>query len=404
MIKKIPLCELRPGMYVHDVNCSWRVVPLRSMSLRVVSEAQIDEVRTLGAQEVYIDTALGDDLPGAPSEEDVRQALEAEMVELAGQGEIDTHYRLASRAELEAAWATHNVASKLIQGMMSDVRLGRQIEYDAISSVLSHISESVLGNFATLVQLGQLKTQDDYTFQHCVGVCALLTAFGKTLGLSRQALTDLAVGGLMHDVGKMRVPPEVLNKPGKLSEAEFAEIRLHVEHGYEVVKEAPWVSKVALQVILQHHERYDGTGYPNRLKGAEISPVGQMAAIVDVYDALTAERVYHRGITPVEALRKLQEWSHFHFNRELVGHFIRSVGIYPVRTLVRLDSGLLGIVVEQNPEDLLRPVLMIAFDSVNNRPVTPYRLDLKKSVCDRISNYQLPEKYGIEVERYLAAA
>lgn len=401
MIKKIPLSELKSGMYVHDLNCSWHLTPIRHYCFRISNEQQIEEVRALGAREVYIDTTLGDDLPGAPTEDEVRRELEEEMAELATRGEIAVHHHLASRDELEAALATHNIASQLIQGMMTDVRLGQQIEFDAISEALSGITEGILGSFGPLMQLGQLKNQDDYTFQHCVGVCALLTAFGKTLELSRQALSDLGVGGLMHDVGKMRVPMGILNKPGRLTEGEFDEIKQHVAYGCEIIKDAPWVSNVALQVLQQHHERYDGTGYPDGLNASEISPVGQMAAIVDVYDALTAHRVYHKGITPAEALRKLQEWSRFHFNQELVGHFIRSLGIYPVRTLVRLESGLLGIVIDQNPADLLRPVLIVVYDTVANSPRSPYRLDLKNSASDRILNYQLPEDYGIDVDRHL---
>ena len=146
----------------------------------------------------------------------------------------------------------------------------------------------MLANFGTMVQLGQLKTTDDYTFQHSVGVSALLTAFAKTLKFNRLTTADVGLGALLHDIGKMRVPLEILNKPGHLTASEFDEIRRHVEYGREILGDAPWVSSTAFKVMEQHHERFDGSGYPKKLKGSEISSTGQMAAIVNVYDAITA--------------------------------------------------------------------------------------------------------------------
>jgi putative nucleotidyltransferase with HDIG domain len=404
MIKKIPIAELKVGMYLHDVNCSWRVRPIFVLRFKIVQDAQIEEIRAMGVREVYIDTTLGDDLPGAPSDEDVRRLMEDEAVRLAQRGETPVHQRLASQDELRDALVVHDSASHLIRDMMNDVRLGGQIELSDISEALQNISNTMLGNFGTIIQLGQLKTKDDYTFQHSVSVCALMTGFGKVLELKRQTVADIGIGALLHDIGKMRVPPEVLNKPGRLTDAEFDEIKQHVAYGREILRDAPWVSKTAFNVMDHHHERYDGTGYPGALKAGEISNVGQMAAIVDVYDAITSERVYHTPMLPVEALRKLQEWGRFHFNEELVAHFVRSLGIYPIRTLVRLESGLLGIVVEQNPANLARPVLLVVRDENRDSVTTPYRLDLDRTPADRILRYEDPARYGIDVGRHLMAA
>ena len=403
MIKKIPIAELKPGMFVHDVNCSWRVERIFTLRFKITDDQQVEDIRELGVREVYIDTALGDDVPGAPTEEEVRRQMEEDMGRLAGRREIAVHHRLASHEELNQAWGVHNSASQLIQGMMTDVRLGQQVEFDTVSETLHNIASTMLSSFDTLIQLGQLKNADDYTFQHSVGVCALLTAFGKTLELSRQTVYDMGVGALLHDIGKMRVPVAILNKPGRLTETEFDEIKQHVVYGSELVREAPWMSATALQVLEQHHERFDGSGYPGRLASSAISPAGQMAAIVDVYDAITAERVYHKAMMPAEALRKLLEWSHFHFNKELVAHFIRSLGIYPVRTVVSMESGLIGIVIEQNPANQLRPIVLVVSDSSKRGAVSPYRLDLEKTPGDRILNYEPPEKYDIDVDACLGA-
>ncbi len=402
MIKKIPIGELKSGMYVHDVNCSWRSMPVFTFRHRMSDEKIIEKIRQLGIREIYIDTSLGDDLPGAPTEDEVRMELEGQMVGLADGDEVAFHHRLASQSELDHAWDIHRSASQLIQGIMTDVRMGRQIEFDTVHEALHNINGSVLSSFGALMQLGQLKSADDYTFQHCVGVSALLTAFGKGLELNRQTIHDVGIGALLHDIGKMQIPSEILNKPGRLTEIEFDEMKQHVVYGRNLIGDASWVSSTALQVLEQHHERYDGTGYPKGLKSSEISPMGQMAAIVDVYDAITAERVYHKGMMPADALRKLQEWSHFHFNEDLVRHFIRSLGIYPLRTVVRLESGGIGIVIDQNPADLLRPTLLMVSDDEKRLPLSPYRLDLSKATADRIITYEPPEKYHIDVDRYLA--
>jgi len=403
MIKKIPIAELKPGMYVHDVNCSWRVEPIFVIRYKMKTDEQVEKIRELGVREVYIDTALGDDLPGAPNEDEVRWALEEEIQGVGQRSEVAVHHRLVSSAELSEAMVVHDSATRLIRQMMGDVRLGKQIEFDAVSEAMQGIGQTMLSSFAAIIQLGQLKTTDDYTFQHSVGVCALLTAFCKVLELNRQTTSDLGIGALLHDIGKMRVPLEVLNKPGRLTDAEFDEIRLHVTHGRDIIGDAGWVSPSARSVLEQHHERYDGSGYPDGLKGGAISPFGQMAAIVDVYDAITAERVYHKPMSPAEALRKLQEWSRYHFNEELVGHFICSLGIYPLKTLVLLESGLLGIVIDQNPADLMRPVLLVVYDTRLSSCLPPYKLDMQSNGADRILCYEKPEKYGIDVERYLRA-
>jgi len=404
MIKKIPVAELRVGMFVHDVNCSWRIEPNFVLRYKVVEDRQVEEIHELGVREVYIDTLLGDDLPGAPDEAQVRRELEEELQFLSQRGgELPIHHRLASRAELLNALGVHQSASDLIRDLMGDVRLGCQIKHDTVIEALQRITETMLANFGTMIQLGQLKTTDDYTFQHSVGVSALLTAFSKALKFNRQTTVDVGLGALLHDIGKMRVPLEILNKPGRLTEGEFDEIRRHVEYGRDILGDPPWVSSTAYKVMEQHHERFDGSGYPKKLKGNEIASVGQMAAIVDVYDAITARRVYHEPMMPAEALRKLREWSRFHFNEELVTHFIRSLGIYPLRTVVRLESGRVGIVIDQNPADLLRPALLVVHDAREDCPLVPRRLDLARELADRIVTYEAPEKYAIDVDACLCA-
>jgi HD-GYP domain-containing protein (c-di-GMP phosphodiesterase class II) len=203
----------------------------------------------------------------------------------------------------------------------------------------------------------------------------------------------------------MRTPDAILNKPGKLTDEEFAIMRHHVVASREILEITPHISQTALHVAAQHHERHDGSGYPNRLKGEEIAPLGRMAAIVDVYDAITSDRVYHKGMPPTEALRKLLEWSRFHFDPELVHAFVRVVGIYPVGTLVRLESGRLAVVVEQRESNLLQPLVRVMFDAKRNHYLKPEDVDLSRPLgkggADRILGHESPEKWQIDPMKFL---
>jgi HD-GYP domain-containing protein (c-di-GMP phosphodiesterase class II) len=173
----------------------------------------------------------------------------------------------------------------------------------------------------------------------------------------------------------------------------------------EILEITPNISQTALHVAAQHHERYDGSGYPNRLKGDQISPIGQMAAIIDVYDAITSDRVYHKGMPPTEALRKMFEWSKFHFKPELVHAFARVVGIYPVGALVRLESGRLAVVVEHRESNMLHPLVRVMFDGKRNYHLKPEDVDLSRPVGhgggDRIVGHESPEKWQIDPMKFL---
>jgi len=179
-------------------------------------------------------------------------------------------------------------------------------------------------------------------------------------------------------------------------------MKSHVVQSIIILQNTPGISQIMLDVAGQHHERHDGTGYPNRLKGNEISLYGKMGAIVDVYDALTSERVYKKGMPPTEALGKLLEWSAHHFDPDMVKLYIKSIGIYPTGSLVRLESGKLGIVLEQNPEHLMQPNLMVIYNARGEHYIKPENLDLAKSGCqDRIVGYEAFDTWQIDPERWL---
>ncbi len=402
-IKKIPVAQLRPGMFIHDVNCSWLDHPFVTNSFEVRDKKRVNEIKALGIHEVYIDIVRGADVADAPSETEVLHEIEERMAAIASEAPEDIR-SVSLAAEIERAKRLHSDANRIVRSMIQDIRLGKQIEMEQVEPLVENMVDSIFRNQDALLPLVRLKDHDSYTFQHSVSVCALLVSFGRGLKLERPVIKELAIGGLLHDVGKARIPDEILNKPAKLTDAEFTKMKSHVVQSIIILQNTPGISQIALDVAGQHHERFDGSGYPNHLKGDQISLYGRMGAIVDVYDAITSDRVYHKGMTPSAALGRLLEWSSYHFDPALVKAYVKSLGIYPSGSLVRMESGRLGVVVEQNADNMMKPRVNLIFHAVHQRYLKPEILDLSWSGCqDKITGHEDYETWGIDPKRWLPA-
>ncbi len=400
-IKLIPVDNLRPGMYVADVNCSWLDHPFVASHFAVKDDKRIQEIRSLGIRELYIDTDKGLDVSNAPTEAEVREEIDQRMEALADEIGLDEP-RVELAEEIHRARLLHKEANQVVKDMLHDIRLGKQIEMEHLEPMVENMIDSIFRNQDALLPLARLKQHDNYTFQHSVSVCALLVSFARGLDMDRDLIKQIAIGGLLHDVGKAKVPDEILNKPAKLTEAEFGKMKSHVVQSNLILQHTPGISRIALDVAAQHHERYDGTGYPNKLKGEEINLYGRMAAIVDVYDAITSERVYHKGMAPTAALGRLLEWSKYHFDPKLVRIYVKSLGIYPTGSLVKLDSGRLAVVREQHPDKLMQPRVTVMYHARKNGYLPPEDLDLAAPNCqDRIVGHEEYEDWGIDPARWV---
>jgi HD-GYP domain-containing protein (c-di-GMP phosphodiesterase class II) len=404
MIKKIKVEQLEPGMFIHDLNCGWMKHPFMGNRMKIKDRKIIEKVTTYGIQEVYIDTSKGMDVIDAPTQAEVDREIQKEIEEAAEtKREIK---KVPMREELVKAVTIKKEAKQTIENIMNEVRFGKQIKAEKVEHVVEKMIESIFRNEDALVSLGRIRNVDEYTYVHSMSVSILMLSFGKYLRCEPRELKEIGVGAMLHDIGKMKIPSGILKKNVQLTDTEYNIVRGHVDQGRRLLEETKGITEKSILLALQHHERVDGTGYPNRLKAGEIEKFAQMAAIADVYDAMTSKRCYQRRYEPTEVLKKLYEWSGSLFDKELVHQFVRCIGIYPVGTLVHLENHMLGVVISHGVESLLRPVVRIAYDIRGRRYVTPYDVDLSqpegKGGEYKILSYASQDKWNINPGHYLS--
>lgn len=270
-----------------------------------------------------------------------------------------------------------------IDSMLEGARVGRVVDTKEAKNLVATLANNIATGLDASMWLTQLKNRDEYTAIHSLNVCVLSLIFGRSLNLSKEELNELGLGALLHDIGKMRVPLAVLNKPGKLTDDEFEIMKTHPGMGYELIRNDENLSEEVLTIVRNHHERLSGQGYPDKLNEQSISYFTKIVSITDVYDAITSDRVYHDGMTPHLAIQKLYEWMPNNFDKDLVQKFIRTLGIYPIGSVVELKTGHIGLVVKLNEVQRMKPVVMLIMN--RNREFYPRRklVNLASSIWEK---------------------
>ncbi|MEH6473340.1 MAG: HD-GYP domain-containing protein [Halopseudomonas sp.] len=399
MIKKILITGLKVGMYVHDLNCGWMDHPFARSRFKINDQKTLLKVQALNIKSLYIDTEKGLDLAGAPSRETANREQQAVVDRLARTTSVKQPVRKSFQEEVGNGVEVLRQANQVIAEMMRDAQTGSKLTSDSAGQIVERMTRSLIRNPDVLPALTQIRDTDQYTFEHSVGACALMVAFCHYLDIDAQTIYSIGIGALLHDIGKVKIPDAILNKPGRLSDDEFKVMRSHVVHSKRILAQCDGIDSTAMAVAAEHHERYDGSGYPNGLLGEQMSRYSQIASIIDVYDAITSDRCYQKGLQPTEALRRLYEWSETQFNPELTQQFIRFIGVYPPGSIVELDSGHLALVLSKT-DNPLKPQLRLVYDIKNSRMIPPKDIDLNDT-DDQISGYAKVQKWGLSSQQLL---
>ncbi|MCG6969751.1 MAG: HD-GYP domain-containing protein [Gammaproteobacteria bacterium] len=362
---KVFVEDIQLGMYVSQLDRPWVETPFLFQGFYINSPREIEQLGQY-CEYVYIDEEQS---RTTVSPKRVLAAPATKLAKPESVQRLNTPRDLGDfRQQLNTAIKVHENTKLFITRVMHDIRLGKNVDIKQAKQLVSELAENVVKNPTALLWLTQLKNKDEYTSLHSLNVCVLSLFFGRSLNLPEEQLHTLGLGALLHDVGKLKVPTEVLNKPGRLSTEEFGVMKQHTVFGYELMKNRGELSNNALDIIIQHHERLDGSGYPYNLGHGQISHFSKLVSIVDVYDAITSKRVYHEETTPFNALNDIYKHREKEFDANLVEQFIKCLGIYPIGSLVELNTGQVGVVVFFSEKSHLSPTIMLILDEQK----TPY--------------------------------
>jgi HD-GYP domain-containing protein (c-di-GMP phosphodiesterase class II) len=400
MLKKINVADLRLEMFIHEICGSWMDHPFWKKKFLLDSEKNLKILQECGIQEVWIDTDRGLDVEQQDQEEDAAEG------ESGGEGapreQRGRRRKLAPRVDLDEETAraqkVHATAKRTVFALYQDARDGKEVDVTNAAMLVDEIAGSVARNPGALLSMARIRNLGNYLYVHAVAVCTLMTALGRQMGIEGEALRNLGVAGLMLDIGMMAVPDEVLNKRGSLSEEEFNLVKEHPRRGWEMLSKSPGIDGTVLDVCLHHQEWVDGTGYPDKLSGSAISQAARIAAVCDVYDAITSDRYNRKGMIPAAAIRKMAELRNTRIDEAVFHAFVKTVGIYPVGSLLRLKSGRLAVVLEQGEKSLLTPIVKVFFSVKSNEQIYPELLDLSRSQ-DTIVSAENPADWKLDLQR-----
>ncbi|WP_404839066.1 HD-GYP domain-containing protein [Aeromonas media] len=386
----IPVNQLQPGMYVLAIASQTGAMEIAQTGL-VTNRQQVDALIRRGVLTVRVDLARSK-LPGIEQVVSPSPSHSAGSARPAGSGEgreLKIRRLYQEARELQGKFIRH-------------LKAGEPIDITPLAAVAEEMVDTMFTHGDAMLCLARIRAKDAYLMEHSMNVAILLANFGRYLGLERNVLKELTLGGLLHDVGKIMTPDEVLNKPGKLTDEEFGVMRQHVVHSYDILSNTAGITPTMLEVAANHHERLDGTGYPQRLKGDQLSLYTRMSGIVDVYDAVTADRVYKQGMQPTQAFRILLKGIDQHFDAELVTKFIKCMGVYPVGTLVQLSNQRLAVVMQRNEQQPLKPVVKVIYHATQRHYLEVQWLDLARNGGqESIESTVDPKEFGINLANFV---
>lgn len=389
----IPVAGLKIGMYVTELDRPWIETPFIMQGFRIETLEDIDTISGY-CEYVYI-------------EDDEEQWLNAEERSILEQPSARKIYpqNALNKQSFSAAKSTISSGQKLTRSFLDDVRLGQAINIQEVKTTVSECVKGIMHNPDALLWMGKIRQKDEYTSEHCFNVGLLAMTFGRHLGASEEELNVFGLCGILHDVGKMKTPLDVLNKEGKLTADEYVTMKSHPVDGRDILIAHKDVNHSAVDVCYSHHEALDGSGYPRGLKANNISDVTRMITICDVYDAITSERVYKKGQSSLEALKVLYQNRGTKFDKRLVTEFIECMGLYPPGSLVEMKNAEVGIVISTNYRHRHLPKVLVVRDG-NKMPMREKVVNLEKMAGTENNEYVIQTvvpngNFGIRIENYI---
>jgi len=384
MQQRVKRQKLRPGMYVVSHGLGTFDQPLVRVNKPIMTQADIALLVPSDVEDVVIDASVNISFLG--------QARPAGAPVTTSQGD-----------ELPIARRLYSDALTHVRSFVDGVRKGTDIDCQAAAPLVENFVESVFRNETAAVTLFKLRGFDEYTYTHSINVSLLAVILGKHLELDKDTLIQLGLAGMYHDVGKARIPENILNKPGKLSRSEFQIMKSHTLEGYKIMAAQPDMDPEILRAVVEHHERHDGSGYPRGLTGGQVGRFSRIISVVDVYDALTSKRVYKSAMAPAKALGMMYQWREKDFPHQAIESFIRCIGVFPVGSFVKLSGGEYGIVANVNPLKPTKPEIKIIMDA-KMRPQIPRSLDLYEIAegpeAQEITQVLNPAEFKIDLEPF----
>lgn len=384
MQQRVKRGALKPGMYVVSYGLGTFDQPLVRVDKPILTSADIDLLVPACVEDVVVDTSVN--------------------ISLLGQARpVGVPITTGLSDELPIARRLYSDALTHVRGFVDDVRRGTDIDYRKATPLVENFIESVFRNETAAITLFKLRGFDEYTYTHSINVSLLAVLLGKHLELDKPTLLRLGLAGMYHDVGKARIPEAILNKPGKLTPAEFQVMKSHPLEGYKIMAAQEDIDQDILRAVVEHHERHDGSGYPRGLTIDAIGTFSRIISVVDVYDALTSRRVYKDAMAPAKALSLMYQWREKDFPHQAIESFIRCIGVYPVGSFVRLSGGEYGIVTSVNPLKPTRPEIKLIMDA-KMRPRIPRALDLHAAEAgpdaQEIVQVVNPAEFKIDLETF----
>jgi putative nucleotidyltransferase with HDIG domain len=405
---KVDTSELEIGMYVSELDRPWLESPFLFQGFLLESNEDVQDVAK-ACEYVFVDlvnssATVRTRLQSIAASQD--RSTVVKETNPPSQADIEDGY--AYKEHLYLARKIYDHTRSYIDKTQTAIGQGsREVDTEQAKSLVNEMIDNILVRPHAMVWLTHLKNRDEYTLTHSINVCILALTFGRHMQLPREQLEILGLGALLHDIGKLRVPPEILNKPDKLTREEFEIMKKHPVEGYDILREDLLMLPEILDIVLHHHERISGQGYPEGMPGDRISLLTKMTSIVDVFDAITSDRCYHDGMSPYVALQNIYRWTDNAFDKNLVEGFMGCMGLYPVGSVVELNQGQIAIVIATTPKTKLRPMLLMLTDKDKHLLKTRQILNLSLQEWEKttarleIKNVVDPKPLGINIKNIL---